>query len=195
MTADRRVPTRAIQTAVKARETEILDGLKIDWRSGQPHITCPYPSHDDEDPSWRWDEKKARAVCSCLGEHSIFDVVAAKESIDFEEAKIRVAQMLGLEELTKEGASGKGEGHQATDAESLLNPASDNRDDTLPRAYLAHRLAESTDFARSRSTATILQVRCARRLERISPIIPRSSSVSVVFRGLTTKLDAAITAP
>jgi len=45
MSANRGVQTRAIKEAVKGREAEILDALQIDWRSGQLHITCPYPRH------------------------------------------------------------------------------------------------------------------------------------------------------
>ena len=109
MSAHPHVPTRAIQTLVKGREAEILDALQIDWGSGQPHISCPYPGHDDANPSWRWDEKKACAFCSCIDKaHSIFDVVAAKEGSDFEAAKIRVAQILGREGITDAYRTGRG---------------------------------------------------------------------------------------
>lgn len=97
-----RVPTRAIQDAVKGREAEILDALAIDWQAGHPHINCPYPAHDDGSPSWRWDNKKARAFCSCIpASHSIFDVVMAMGDVDFEAAKVRVAELLGRTDLVK----------------------------------------------------------------------------------------------
>ena len=141
MSTTRRVPTRAIKDAVRGREVEILDSLGIDWGSDSPHITCPYPDHDDGDPSWRWDDKKGCAFCTCIEKsHSIFDVVVAKEGIDFDAAKIRVAQILGLPNLIRDGSPGKADHHQANDSESLLNAPVENRDDTLPRAYLAHRL-------------------------------------------------------
>src|ERR1700757_3005647 len=102
MSAPRSVQNRAIKAAVKGREVEVLAALQINWRSGQPHINCPYPSHPDANPSWRWDEKKACAFCSCIEKsHSIFDVVMTKEAIDFEAAKIRVAQILGREDLVR----------------------------------------------------------------------------------------------
>jgi hypothetical protein len=63
MSAARYVPTRAIQAAVKDRENEVLDALGIPWREGRPHVRCPYPTLADGDPSWRWDERKARARC------------------------------------------------------------------------------------------------------------------------------------
>lgn len=53
MSTNHRVPPRAIQEAVKGREEEILDALGVDWRAGNQHITCPYPTHDDSSPSWR----------------------------------------------------------------------------------------------------------------------------------------------
>jgi hypothetical protein len=45
--ADREVATGDIRAAVKGRETEVLDGLRIPWRDGKPHIRCPYPEHVD----------------------------------------------------------------------------------------------------------------------------------------------------
>ncbi len=42
------VPTAAIRDAVKGRD-------------GRPHISCPYPAHQDDDPSWRWDERREAA--------------------------------------------------------------------------------------------------------------------------------------
>jgi hypothetical protein len=53
MTSDRYVPTRAAQTAVKGRETDVLKALGIAWHGGAGHIRCPYLDHADENPSWR----------------------------------------------------------------------------------------------------------------------------------------------
>jgi hypothetical protein len=93
MTSDRYVSTQAIREAVKGRETEVLEALGIAWADGAPHISCPYPDHSDEDPSWRWNERRARAYCTCIeGSQSIFDVVMRVEGIDFEAAKLRVAE-------------------------------------------------------------------------------------------------------
>ena len=76
MTSDRYVPTQAIRQAVRGHETEVLRALGIAWQGGARHIACPYPDHADENPSWRWDERKARAYCTCIERaHSIFDVV------------------------------------------------------------------------------------------------------------------------
>jgi hypothetical protein len=63
----------AVRDAAKGRE---LAGLGIRWRDGEPHILCPYPEHADKNPSWRWDERKARAYCTCARSHSIFDLVS-----------------------------------------------------------------------------------------------------------------------
>ena len=143
MSANRLVSTRAIQAAVQDRETEVLDRLGLDWRSGRPHISCPYPSHSDHNPSWRWDEKRARALCTCIpSSHSIFDVVAAIESCDFAAAKVRVAELLGLTDLIRtqeEPASGTAS-FLATDARSLMTAPASLRDDSLPVRYLAFRL-------------------------------------------------------
>ena len=47
------VATQAIRDVVRGHETDVLAELKIPWRHGRPHITCPYPGHADEHPSWR----------------------------------------------------------------------------------------------------------------------------------------------
>ena len=143
MSATRYVPTRAIQAALRGRETEVLDGLGIPWREGRPHIRCPYPEHSDEDPSWRWDEPKARARCSCSNGDSIFDVVMKVEGIDFGAAKLRAAELLGRSDLIKE--AGGHQRFQAMDATNLLRPAPDQRDEGLPLAYLAHRLGVAVE--------------------------------------------------
>src|SRR3954462_1596679 len=139
------VGTRAIQAVVKGRETEILHALGISWRGGAPHINCPYPAHDDQNPSWRWDEKKSKAFCTCIkGSHSIFDVVSAMRALDFDAAKIEVAQLLGREDLIQ-AAQGDPAAYQATDATSLLNAPADSRSDGLAIAYLAYRLGVTVD--------------------------------------------------
>lgn len=137
MNGQRHVGTRAIQAAVKGRETEVLDALGVPWREARPHIACPYPQHADSDPSWRWDGKPAKARCTC-GTGSIFDVIMKIEGVDFAAAKLRAAEILGLNELIEE--SNGAPRFQATDAASLLAASPDQRDDRLPLAYLAHRL-------------------------------------------------------
>lgn len=88
---------------IKGRETEILDAFGIRWREGKPHINCPYPDHADNNPSWRWDRRKARAYCTChTGGHSALDVIMNVEGIDFERAKIRAAELLNRSDLIRE---------------------------------------------------------------------------------------------
>jgi len=59
------VATVAISFAVRGREGDVLDAVGIEWRSGRPHIDCPYPTHGGKN-DWRWDEKKSRAFCTCI---------------------------------------------------------------------------------------------------------------------------------
>ncbi|MBI1209752.1 MAG: DUF927 domain-containing protein [Azospirillum sp.] len=135
------VATRAIQAAAQGREPQVLEALGINWRAGTPHITCPYPSHADGDPSWRWNEKRARAFCTCLkGAHSIFDVVMAIDGCDFAAAKLRVAEILDRPDLIQFRSPQPSGTFQATDARSLLEAPASHRDDTLPIKYLASRL-------------------------------------------------------
>jgi hypothetical protein len=107
--ADRFVATANIRAAVKGRETDLLDALNIHWREGNPHIACPYPDHADENPSWRWDARKARAFCTC-GSLSVLGVLMKVESIGFDLAKIRAAELLGLPDLIRERRTRKRKG-------------------------------------------------------------------------------------
>jgi hypothetical protein len=140
MSAAEFVVTAAIKHAVAGREAEVLEGLGIDWRSGRPHIQCPYRDHADSDPSWRWDDRHRRAHCTCSARDDIFDVAAKIDGGDFDAAKLRIARILHRDDLIKE-KSGGGQQYQATDAKSLLEAKSEHRDDRLPIFYLAHRLA------------------------------------------------------
>src|SRR5690242_10429397 len=128
------VRTPDIAGAVKGFEGQVLAKLGIAWRpNGKTHIRCPYPGHGG-DNDWRWDGAKGQAYCTCSKPHSIFDVLMKCEGVDFETAKIRVAETIGRPDLIRTRVNGKR--YQATDPDSLLNPAPDNRDDGLVRAYL-----------------------------------------------------------
>jgi hypothetical protein len=104
--ADRYVATAQIRAAMVGRETEILDALNIPWREGNPHIACPYPDHADENPSWRWDVRKARAFCTC-GSRSVLGVLAKVERINFDQAKVRAAELLKRSDLIRENGARK----------------------------------------------------------------------------------------
>jgi hypothetical protein len=94
---ERYVPTSVARQAVEGREAEIVRALGIPWH-GRGHISCPYPGHPDKDPSWRLRED-GRAVCTCAGPHSVFDVVMHLEGLDFETAKIRVVELIDRDDL------------------------------------------------------------------------------------------------
>jgi hypothetical protein len=97
---ERYVTTAAIRAAVTGRETELLDALNIPWRAGQPHIRCPYLDHADDHPSWRWDEHKRKAFCTC-GARDLLGVLMHVEGIDFDIAKLRAAELLGRPDLIR----------------------------------------------------------------------------------------------
>ena len=129
----------------------MLRALGIPWKKGARHISCPYPDHADQNPSWRWDERKAKAFCTCItqrGGHSILDIVKRMEGIDFDVAKLRVAEILGRTDLIET----KG---QRMDAASLLQPPADQRDDGLGSRYLAYRLGVPPDAVPMPSTRVV----------------------------------------
>jgi hypothetical protein len=141
---------------VVGRETEVLDARGINWRAGSPHIHCVYPDHSDNNESWRWDLKNAKARCTCTKGDSIFDVVMKVEECDFESAKVRVAEILRHDDLieTRHEAL-EGAKYQATDAASLLSAPTESRDDSLPVAYLAYRLGHSSEAVPIPSTRMV----------------------------------------
>jgi len=123
----------ALRKAMSGHEVEILAEVGIEWVSGsKQHIECPYPDHDDENPSWRWDEKEARAFCTCSKGVKIIGVVMKKEGLDYPSAKLRIAEILRRDDLI--ATTGKHDVHWH------LNPPAGTRDDQLPKAYLAYRL-------------------------------------------------------
>jgi len=95
------VTTPGIRAAVKGRENDLLDALHIDWRRSAPHMPCPYQDHDDINPSWRWDERKCKAFCTC-GVRDVLGVLMGVEGIGFDAAKIRAAELLRRPDLIRE---------------------------------------------------------------------------------------------
>jgi hypothetical protein len=102
----RYVKTADARAATEGHEAEIVRALGVPWH-GRGHIRCPYPDHDDHDPSWRLMDD-GMAICSCRTAHSVFDVAMHLQGIDFEEAKLRVAEILGRTDLIVDPAADKG---------------------------------------------------------------------------------------
>jgi phage/plasmid primase-like uncharacterized protein len=147
------VQTAEIRQAVKGRETDVLDSLGVHWREGRQHLRCPYPHHPDRHPSWRWDHDRACAVCTCTKSDSIFDVVAKVRGVEFEAAKLWIAEVLDRADLIRRASCGQH--RQRHDAASLLHPPDDNRDDELPFVYLGWRLAvDAAEIPRPQTPVT-----------------------------------------
>ena len=152
MTSACYVPTHAIREAVRGQETNVLRALGIQWEDGARHISCPYPDHMDRNPSWRWDARKAKAFCTCItqrGGHPILEIVKRVEGIEFDAAKLRVAEILGRRDLIET------RGGQRMDAASLLQPPADQGDERLGRAYLAYRLGVPPETVPMPSTPVV----------------------------------------
>ena len=153
MTLERYVPTKALQQAVRGLEKEVLEALKIGWQDGTPHIRCPYPDHSDENPSWRWIERRAKACCTCTERaHSIFDVMMHAEGLDFEAVKLRIAEILKRDDLirSKDGSVTKRWTRQACCGRRPISATT-----TLARSYLACRLGVPADEVLMPSTPAV----------------------------------------
>ena len=84
---ERYVRTKEIQDAVKGRESAVLTALGIHWDGKSSHIRCPYPDHEDQHPSWRWNQAKRRAYCTCTRSASIFGIDVSKSVLSVTPAR------------------------------------------------------------------------------------------------------------
>ena len=138
------VITKDVREAVHGREADILSALGIAWSAGKRPATCPYPDHDDANPSWRWDDDKQKAFCNCRRPQNIFGVVEAMHGGDFDDAKLYVVETLGRKDLIREKRG------QSMAPGALLKPPAKLRDENLPIKYLASRLGiEAEGFQHS----------------------------------------------
>ena len=99
------VDTQEIKDRVAGQEDGVLASLGVDWRSGRPHINCPYPAHNDRHPSWRWDERERRAFCTCIpGEaDDIWRIIQKVQGCDFVGAKLFAARAISPWSIRKKG--------------------------------------------------------------------------------------------
>ena len=84
-------PRRDIHDEIRGHELTIIRALGIHWppKNHATHINCPFPDHDDKDPSWRWDSRKNRFYCSRdhgVGGNSAVDAVRLMHGCDFNTA-------------------------------------------------------------------------------------------------------------
>ncbi len=99
------VDTDALKAKIAGQEESILAALGIDPCAGRQHQQCPYPDHDDRHPSWRWDEKKKCALCSCIQGScdDIFEVIKKMRGCDFVEAKLFAAGIVAPQLICERG--------------------------------------------------------------------------------------------
>ena len=77
------VLTSGIHRAVASREAKVLAALGIGWQTGRPHITCQYPRHADDNPSWRWELREAQVFGICIEKSaSAFDAAMSRTILD-----------------------------------------------------------------------------------------------------------------
>jgi len=150
---ERYVTTADIRVALTGREIELLNAINIPWRDGQPHIRCPYRDHADEHPSWRWDERKRKAFCTC-GARDVLGVLMGVEGIEFEAAKIRAAKLLGRTDLIRKRR--RTEGGRGT-----LSPAKSRNIATPPKKTSDSGAESGAESNATRSGATAAGCRLA----------------------------------
>lgn len=89
--------TRALMSG---RESEVLVALGITLpKKGK--MRCPTPSHEDRDPSWRWDDRAARWHCTCGHGDAIDLVQSMGMAHDAMSACHWIRETLGLPPITQ----------------------------------------------------------------------------------------------
>jgi len=136
-----------VKEALNGREAYVVCALGITCFESGRHINCPFPEHGGRN-DWRWDESKARWICTC-GNGDIFDLVQKMQDCGFTEAVEFVAGVIGTKPAEAPKIRGrrkrpadqaKGSRRQSGKVHALLNPGVAARNDDLVRTYLARRL-------------------------------------------------------
>ncbi|ADP70325.1 protein of unknown function DUF927 [Rhodomicrobium vannielii ATCC 17100] len=78
----------SVKADLAGRELDILRWIGIAWPPArrQTHIHCPFPGHDDKNPSWRWDTRKKAWFCSQCGGGDILHAVERMKGLSFQKA-------------------------------------------------------------------------------------------------------------
>ena len=66
---------------IAGHEMQVLAALRI-TPPQRGKIRCPFPNHEDRNPSWRWDHNSQRFFCSC-GSGDVLDAVQRTNVCDF----------------------------------------------------------------------------------------------------------------
>ena len=112
----------------------------------------PYPDHADQNPSVALGRAQGQSLLHL--HHATRRPLDPRDrqrvkGIDFEDAKLRVAEILGRRDLIE------AKGGQRMDAASLLRPPADHRDEDLAGSYLAYRLGVACDEVPVPSTPAV----------------------------------------
>ena len=78
---------QSLKAKLEGREAELLRWIGIPWPPAKgKHINCPFPGHDDKNPSWRWSDTKRAWFCSQCGGGDILAAVKRMKGVDFLDA-------------------------------------------------------------------------------------------------------------
>jgi len=86
----------ALRSTLSGREHLVLDAMGI-APPPHGHILCPFPSHKNGSPSWRWRFNRRRFICTC-GSGDIFDVVRQVRGGGFMDSVRFVASVMGIDD-------------------------------------------------------------------------------------------------
>lgn len=96
-----KIDATEIKKAARGRWPEILQSLAPELSEAIAacgrNVRCPFPDHDDQDPSFRFDDQgDGRATCSCSGEHDGLGLLMKLRGWDFPTTLRQIADKIGI---------------------------------------------------------------------------------------------------
>ncbi len=158
------------------REVSLLRWLGIAWpppRKGK-HINCPFPGHDDKNPSWRWDQRKKAWFCSKCGGGDVLRAVQEMRGVGFLEAcDIVERDFLGQTaagSVTKTAAARHGKSAPASPQPAGGGAVAGQEDDEACASFLELAAKAQREAADERKEEELRRQRAERFWETAVPV-------------------------
>ncbi len=100
--------TERLRRVEKANADRILAAIGANSQVGKRHQHCPFPDHEDRNPSFRYDPDSGLVFCTCLDRQgtSLTDaLIKAQGLADFNSA-VREIEAITGEKIFDDGSSG-----------------------------------------------------------------------------------------
>ena len=122
-----------LKADLAGRELDILRWIGIAWPPArrQMHIHCPFPGHDDKNPSWRWDGRKKAWFCSQCGGGDILHAVERMKGLSFAEA----LDLIETDFLGRARENGEARGRKTRKQQAAERAFQDRKEAAVPAHF------------------------------------------------------------